>query len=75
MNSLISFFERKVPLTNWQLWIYKVAVFCLSIAIGCYFADYLKPYLLAFVVIGVITSVWITVIWLKAMKEAYSKIT
>ncbi len=61
--------NRKVPLYNWQLWVFKFSVFCLSLAIGCYFADFLRPYLLPIVIVGIVMSIWITVMWLKAMKE------
>ena len=70
MNFLTNLYGRQVRMYNWQLWIFKFSVFCLSLVIGCYFADFIRPYLVPFIVVGVITSIWITVIWLKAMKEA-----
>jgi hypothetical protein len=61
--------KRKVSMTNWQIGVLKLSVACLAIAIGCYFAEFFRPYLLLLVTVGVVTSIWITVIWLKAMKE------
>lgn len=69
MNFLVNLYKRQVRMSNWQLWIFKFSVFCLSLAIGCYFADYVRPYLVPLIIVGIVTCVWITVIWLKAMKE------
>jgi hypothetical protein len=69
MNSITNLYNRKVTMSNWQLSVFKLSVFCLSLAIGCYFADFVRPYLVPLLAIGIVTSVWITMIWLKAMKE------
>ncbi len=69
MNVATKFFSRKVPLTNWQLSVLKLASFCIGCAVGCFFADFFKPFVLPLVVAAVVAGVWFTGIWLKAMKE------
>jgi hypothetical protein len=69
MNQLESFFTRKIRISNLDIVLVKWCVFCLSIAIGCYFADFFRPYLLPLVVVGIVLSIWAGVIWLKAMRE------
>ncbi len=70
MNFITNLYKRKVRMSNWELTIFKLSVFCISIPIGCYFADFFRPYLWPFIIIGITTGVWITIIWLHAMKEA-----
>ncbi len=62
--------DRKVKLSNWQIAILKFSVACFAIAIGTYFADFFRPYLIELVIAGIVTTIWITVIWIKAMKES-----
>jgi hypothetical protein len=61
------FFLYKIPLSNWQLSLLKISSASFGIIIGCCFADYLKPVLPLFFVIGVLTGVWIGFIWFKTM--------
>jgi hypothetical protein len=65
----MNFFNRKVRMANWQISLLKLAVTCIAIAIGCYFADFFRPYLLPLVAVGIVTSIWVTIIWIQAMKE------
>ena len=69
MNCFTKFLNRKIPITNWQIFFLKYSVACIAIAIGCYFADFFRPYLSALIAVGIILGAWIFWIWLKAMKE------
>lgn len=70
MESLGSFYKHKVSLSNWQLSVLKWSSGCMGIAIGVYFTDVLRPYILLFVGIGLALGIWLTPIWFKAMKES-----
>ncbi len=70
MNFLPNLYTRPVRMINWQLSVFKLSVFCLSLAIGCYFADYIRPYIVPLLIVGIMMGFWITAIWLKAMKES-----
>jgi hypothetical protein len=69
MNQPESFFTRKIRISNLDIALVKWSVACIAIAIGCYFADLFRPYILPLVVVGILTGIWATVIWLKAMRE------
>ena len=43
MKLVTDFYNRKIRMSNWELTIFKLYVFCLSLAIGCYFADSIRP--------------------------------
>ena len=70
MKTIVDFYKRKLVMSNWELYVFKLSVFCLSLVIGCYFADFIRPYLWPILIAGIITSVWITKIWLKALKKS-----
>ncbi len=70
MKAIIDFYKLRIKMSNGELYVFKLSVFCLSLVIGCYFADFIRPYLIPILIFGVLTSVWITIVWLKAVKEA-----
>jgi hypothetical protein len=69
MNVFNNFVNRKIRISNFEIGLVKIAVACFSIAIGSYFADVFRPYLLLLVLAGIAMSLWATVVWLKAMEE------
>jgi hypothetical protein len=62
-----SFFLCKVPLANWQLSLLKFSALCFGLAIGAYFADYLKPFILIFLALSIFSGLWIGTIWFRNM--------
>jgi hypothetical protein len=66
----MSFLTRRVVWANWQFAPLKWSMLSLGIIIGAYFADLLKPYLCLVGVIFLVTTVWVTVLWLRAMRQA-----
>jgi hypothetical protein len=69
MNQIENFFTRKIRISNLEIGLIKIAAGCLAIAIGAWFADFFRPYLVLLVVIAFVAGIWATAIWLKAMKE------
>ena len=61
--------NKKVKLTNWELGLLKLVSGLLGIAIGAYFADFIKPYVLEIAVMGIGTGILFTFIWLRAMRQ------
>lgn len=64
---LIRLMKKKVRLANWHLSMLKICCACFGILIGMYFGEFFEDYVLALFIVGTVTSVWITVVWLKAM--------
>ena len=69
MSPSDNFYTRKIRVSNLDIGLIKWSVACLSIAFGAYFAELFRPYVLPLVVVGIVTSIWASIIWLKAMKE------
>jgi len=65
----MNFLTRTVPWANWQFGVLKVAMLCLGIMIGAYSADLLKPYLWLVGIIFLATTVWVTIMWDRAMRK------
>ena len=66
----MSFLTRRVVWANWQFAPLKWSMLSLGIIIGACFADLLKPYLWLVGVVFLVTTVWVTVLWLRAMRQA-----
>jgi len=62
--------NRKLVWANWQFALLKLSMLSLGIIIGACFADLFKPYLWLLGVVFLITTVWVTVLWLRAMRQA-----
>jgi hypothetical protein len=69
MNTINNFFTRKIRVSNLEIGLVKLTVYCLGIAIGAHFVDIFRPHVLLLVGVGLATGIWAGVIWLKAMKE------
>jgi len=65
------FFTRQVPWANWQFGILKLSMIALGIILGAIFAEFWKPYLWLVGLVFVITAVWATVIWLRAVSRSH----
>jgi len=66
----MNFFTRKVPWATWQFGVLKLSMITLGIVLGAIFADFWRPYLWLVGLVFVITAVWVTVIWLSAMRKS-----
>jgi hypothetical protein len=66
----MNFLTRKVPWANWQFGVLKIAVLCVGILLGVYFTEFWRPILPMIWIVGVVTAIWVTVIWLRAMSQA-----
>lgn len=54
---------KNTTLTWWQVGMLKYAVLSIGIAIGAYWHDALSPYLLYFLGLGLVLSVYLTFVW------------
>jgi len=66
----MNFLTRKIPWATWQFGLLKVAMLCLGILLGVYFTEFWKPRLPLIWVVAVVTTIWVSVIWLQAMRQA-----
>jgi len=65
----MSFLTRKVVWANWQFGVLKLAMLALGIIIGVYFTDFLKPYVWLFGLVFLALAIWVTIMWVKAMRK------
>ena len=64
----MNIYTRKVVWANWHIVILKWSVFAFGIIFGALFSDFWKPILWPLGVFAVLTSIWVTVIWISAMR-------
>ena len=65
----MNFLTRKIPWANWQFGVLKITVLCLGILLGVYFTEFWRPILPLVWIVGVVTAIWVTMIWLRAMRQ------
>ena len=65
----MSFLTRTVVWANWQFGVLKLAMLALGIMIGACFADFFKPYLWLFGLVFLATTIWVTIMWVRAMRK------
>ena len=65
----MNFSTRTVPWANWQFGVLKLAMLALGIIIGAWFADILKPYLWLIGLVFLVTTTWVTALWVRAMRK------
>ncbi len=65
----MNFFTRTVPWANWQFGVLKLAMLALGVMIGVYLSDFLNPYLWLVGIIFLGTTIWVTIMWVGAMKK------
>lgn len=56
---------KTFTLTWWQTGVFKLALLAIGIAVGAYWSDLFLPYLTSIIVIAVITTAYVTYIWIK----------
>jgi len=61
---------RKIPWATWQFGVLKIAMLCLGVLLGVYFAEVWRPFLPVVWIVAVVTTIWVSVIWLRAMTQA-----
>ncbi len=65
----MSFLTRTVFWANWQFGVLKLAMLALGVIIGACFADFLKPWLWLVGLVFVASTIWVTALWVKAMRK------
>lgn len=66
----MNFYMRQVSWANWQFGVLKLSMLALGIVLGAVYSGFWTPYLWLVGLVFVITSVWVTVIWLRAMRRS-----
>jgi hypothetical protein len=66
----MSFLTKRVPWANWQFGALKLSMLALGIVVGAFFAEFWRPYLWPIGLVFLITALWVTVMWLGAMRRA-----
>lgn len=66
----MNIYTKRAIWANWHIVILKFSVLAFGIVFGALFSDFWKPLLWPLGVFAVLTSVWVTAIWLRAMRES-----
>jgi hypothetical protein len=66
----MNFLMRRISWANWQFAPLKMALLCLGIVIGTAFADTWKPYLWPVGIISLVTTAWVTILWVRAKRRS-----
>ncbi|MFQ6084338.1 MAG: hypothetical protein ACE5WD_13405 [Candidatus Aminicenantia bacterium] len=64
----MNLFIKKVTWANWQFAVFKISMVALGIILGFYFADFWQSLIWLAWVIFIITAIWTTIMWFKALK-------
>jgi len=65
----MNFPTRKVSWVNWQFGLLKIAMISFGILLGVYFRDFWRPILTLVWIAGAVSMIWVSVIWLLAMRS------
>lgn len=65
----MNFLTRKVLWANWQFSPLKISMLAFGIILGAVSPDFWKPLLWPVGAVAVITAVWVTAIWIRAMRR------
>lgn len=60
---------KKVQWATWQFSVLKLSMISFGIILGSYFAGFWKPLLLPLWVVFVVTAVWVSMMWLSAVRK------
>ena len=69
-RNVMGFLTRRVSWANWQFGPLKVAMLSLGIVVGAAFADFWKPYLWPLGLLFLVTNIWLTILWVCAMRRS-----
>jgi hypothetical protein len=61
-------FFKSYTFTWWQIGIFKLALLSIGVAIGAYWSEFFKNYLVLLIIIAVIASTYIICMSLKQLK-------
>jgi len=61
-------FFKSYTFTWWQIGIFKLALLSIGVAIGAYWSEFFKNYLVPLIIIAVIASIYIMFVSLKQLK-------
>lgn len=65
----MNFLFKKTTWSNWELWLFKACLFFGGIAAGIYFYKYVQMYLSLFFYFFLVTTIYITYLWIKKLNE------
>lgn len=63
----MNFLTKQVSWANWQFSLLKISVMALGIILGATFAEFWRPLLWLVGLVFVVTAIWVTILWLRAM--------
>lgn len=63
----MSILTKKVSWQNWQFGVFKLSMVALGILLGVYFTAFWRNLLWLVWIVFVITIVWVSIMWLKAV--------
>lgn len=66
----MNFLTRKVLWANWHFGILKISMITFGIVLGALFPDFWKQLLWPVGAVAVVTAVWVTAIWIRAMRKS-----
>lgn len=65
----MSFLTKQVSWANWQFSLLKLSMMAFGIILGASFPEFWKPFLWLAGLIFLITAIWVTILWLRAMRS------
>ncbi len=65
----MNFFKIKTTWSNFELWLFKLALFSGSALIGAYFSETVLGFAKYFFIVFVISIAWATLTWINKMKK------
>lgn len=66
-DMIMSILTKKVSWQNWQFGVFKLSMVALGILLGVYFTAFWRNLLWLVWIVFVITIVWVSIMWLKAV--------
>ena len=65
----MNFLTKKSTWSNFDLWVFKLAVFTGSALIGAYFSETVIGFTKYFLIVFIISTAWATWAWTRNMKK------
>ena len=62
------FLTKRVRWANWQFGVLKISTLAIGIILGAMYSDFWRPLLWLVGLVAIITGVWATAIWIRAMR-------
>lgn len=69
MKNAMCFWTKLIPWANWQISLLKISVMAFGIILGATYAEFWRPLLWLVGLVFVVTAIWVTILWLRAMRK------